>query len=155
MNEDKDIPGVVAPPPAIFALALVVGLGLDFLWPLPVLAGAARVVLGAVLIAAGAAVLALVVREFRRQGTSINPYRPTGALITGGPFRLSRNPAYVGLAVLCLGVAVAAGGAWTLASLVPALVLIHRGVVLREERYLERRFGDAYRRYRAQVRRWL
>ena len=80
--------------------------------------------------------------------------KPTTALVTTGPYRLSRNPGYLSLALIAGGVAVAAASLWTAAWLLVVLVVVDRAVIRREERYLEERFGDAYRRYRSATRRW-
>ncbi len=80
---------------------------------------------------------------------------PSSALVTSGPYRFTRNPMYLGMASLYAGIALAFGLLWSLALLLVVLVVIDRGVIAREERYLERRFGDEYRLYKQQVRRWL
>ncbi len=94
-------------------------------------------------------------RQFRRHNTSVKPHEPSTALITRGPYRYSRNPIYLALGLLYAGIGIAADSPWTLALLVPALVVMHYGVIIREERYLERKFADAYRRYKSTTRRWL
>ena len=78
--------------------------------------------------------------------------KATTSLVTAGPYRVSRNPIYVGYAFLQLGVALLADSAWVLATLPFVLLLLRQLVVLREERYLEAKFGQAYREYRARVR---
>jgi protein-S-isoprenylcysteine O-methyltransferase Ste14 len=92
---------------------------------------------------------------FRRAGTHINPGEPATTLVTTGPYRLSRNPGYLGMAFAYSGIAVLSGALWALALLLPTLFLIDRGVIRREERYLERTFGDEYLRYRSRTRRWI
>ena len=94
-------------------------------------------------------------RRFSGAGTAIPPYRPTTALVTDGPYRRSRNPIYLGMAFIYLGVV---SGTVSLGALVllPLVILVMEfGVIRREERYLETRFGAAYRSYRSQVRRWI
>jgi len=88
-------------------------------------------------------------------GTPADPRRPATALVTSGPFRLSRNPMYVARTMLYVGLALLANALWALLMLVPLLVVVQYGVVAREERYLARRFGAAYHAYRARVRCWL
>ncbi len=90
-----------------------------------------------------------------RAGTNVNPREPTTALVVSGPFRFSRNPLYVALTLMYAGLAVVANAFWVLVLLVPVLLVLHSGVVRREERYLEAKFGEAYRQYRARVRRYL
>jgi protein-S-isoprenylcysteine O-methyltransferase Ste14 len=84
----------------------------------------------------------------------VNPFKPARALATEGVYAYVRNPMYVGLALIVAGLGIALASDWTLVMLVPAMLLIHFGVVTREERYLEAKFGDAYRRYQAQVPRY-
>jgi len=90
-----------------------------------------------------------------RAGTNVRPDRPATALVTGGPFRFSRNPLYVSLIALYLGITLLFDALWPLILLIPVLAFVHWGIVLREERYLELKFGDAYRDYKTRVRRWI
>jgi protein-S-isoprenylcysteine O-methyltransferase Ste14 len=94
-------------------------------------------------------------RALSRAHTPVDPLKPTTALVTEGPFRYSRNPIYLALTLLYLGVALLINALWILLLVVPVLVVICYGVIAREEAYLARKFGDAYRQYTAQVRRWL
>jgi protein-S-isoprenylcysteine O-methyltransferase Ste14 len=94
-------------------------------------------------------------RVLSRAHTPVDPRRPTTALVTEGPFRYSRNPIYVALTLLYLGVAFLVNALWILLLAMPALVVLHYGVIAREEAYLARKFGTAYHQYTAQVRRWL
>ena len=107
------------------------------------------------LIALGIAVDIWFSVTLSRARTPVNPYSPTEALVTSGPYAFSRNPAYVGMAVIFVGIALAAEAPWALLALPLALLTIDRGVIQREEPYLERLFGDQYRGYRSRVRRWL
>lgn len=93
--------------------------------------------------------------RFRRAGTSIAPTKPTTALVTSGPYRLTRNPMYVGMACLYAGLALALGVIWALAVLPLVLLAVDRLVIVREERYLEGKFGEEYREYMRRARRWL
>jgi protein-S-isoprenylcysteine O-methyltransferase Ste14 len=90
----------------------------------------------------------------RRAQTNINPLRPTTSLVTSGPYRFSRNPLSVSLVVLYLGLSLKIDTLWPLLLLLPLLIVFHFGVIQREERYLERKFGDTYRHYRSAVPRW-
>ena len=100
--------------------------------------------------------LAIVtLRALSRAHTPVDPLKPTTALVTEGPFRYSRNPIYVALTLLYVGVALLINALGILLLVVPALVMLRYGVIAREEAYLTRKFGDAYRQYTAQVRRWL
>lgn len=158
MTETSDTAGVIAPPPLIALAAVLAGLALDWLMPAYVLTVLLtfelRLVLGVFLVAAGLALGIAGVRTFHRARTVVNPFKPSQALATGGIYVYVRNPMYVGMALLVAGIGIALASDWTLVMLVPAMLLIHFGVVVREERYLEAKFGDAYRRYKAHVPRY-
>ena len=151
--QTRDVPGVIAPPPLIYLGGLVAGLLLDRTWPLA--AVGARPVPGAALIVLGAVLMGLGIREFKRAGTDFKPYRPTVRLITTGPFRFTRNPLYLSLTLVYGGIALTVGSSWAFLLLAPVLGLIRYGVIAREERYLEAKFGTAYKSYKGSVRRWL
>ena len=155
MSEKKDTAGVLAPPPIIYLAFFVIGMELDYLWPVPLLPQPLQYILGAAIIAASALLVFTVFRAFSQAKTSIDPYKPTTAIISTGPFGRSRNPAYIALTLLFIGCAVAVDGLWLLAMVIPAIVTIHYFVVLREEAYLERKFGSEYLDYKAAVRRWI
>lgn len=154
MAAERDNPGVVAPPPLIYLAALLTGLGLEYLWPPTSLADEVGNPVGAGLVLSGLAVAVTAIRGFRRAGTNVEPWQPSTALVASGPYRYTRNPMYVGLTLIYLGVTAAFGALWMAAMLLPALVIMRYGVIAREERYMEAKFGDAYRDYKASVRRW-
>jgi protein-S-isoprenylcysteine O-methyltransferase Ste14 len=155
-SDRSDTPHVVAPPPVIFLAALVLGLVLHASQPLPVFTPslAARVV-GGCLILGGLALSGAVMRHFGCARTPVVPWQETRRLVVTGPYRFSRNPDYVGQALVVVGVGVLLAAPWVLLALVPALLVVRYGVIAREERYLERRFGEEYRRFCGRVRRWL
>lgn len=159
MNGDrKDNSGVRFPPPLIYVGVLAAGFVLQAWRPIAIAdgAGSAAVRLaGALLIAAGASISVSGVLAFRRAGTSPNPTKPTAALALDGPYRFTRNPMYLGLAVASAGIAAVFNALWPLVLLPVTVVLVTRLVIVREERYLDVRFGEEYRRYRARVRRWI
>jgi protein-S-isoprenylcysteine O-methyltransferase Ste14 len=156
ISDRPDIPHVFAPPPVIFAGALIAGLALQAVSPLPLLVSklVARVV-GGCMILVGLALSGAVMHHFSRVGTPVIPWQETRRLVVSGPYRFSRNPDYLGQALLAAGLALILAAPWALLALVPALLLVRYGVIAREERYLERRFGDEYRQFRRRVRRWL
>jgi protein-S-isoprenylcysteine O-methyltransferase Ste14 len=90
-----------------------------------------------------------------RAGVNPEPHQPTAALVTPGPFRYTRNPIYLTFTLFFAGFALLTRNLWLLPLLLAVLVVMHYGVITREERYLARRFGDAYHAYCARVRRWL
>jgi protein-S-isoprenylcysteine O-methyltransferase Ste14 len=157
MMAARDTPRVV-PPPLIVLGVIVVGLALDHLSPIGV-AGAVfsrstRAVIGGVLVVAAAWPMARALWRFRLVGTPTEPWKPTTALATGGIYRRTRNPMYQAFALFVLGFAFAFASDWMFLALPLGALLIHFGVVRREERYLGAKFGDAYREYRARVPRY-
>jgi len=93
--------------------------------------------------------------EMRRAGTHVDPRQQVTALVTQGPFRLTRNPLYLSLTLLYAGIALMVNSLWAILLLPGALIMIRYGVINREERYLERTFGEQYLSYKAKVRRWV
>ncbi len=154
-DSTRDTPGVITYPPLIYAAGLVIGYALHRLWPVAWLPRGWARLTGALLIGISAlpAVAALVVMT--RAHTSVDPHRPTTRLVTHGPFRYSRNPIYLAFTLAYVGVAAFVNGLMLLAPLPGVIAIMQRGVIEREERYLERKFGDSYRQYRARVRRWI
>lgn len=155
MADHQDHPGVITHPPFLYAGALVAGAALDWLVPLPMLAAGGGQVPGIVLIALGVALGGWCAVLFVRAGTNVPTHKPSTTVVTGGPYRLSRNPIYVALTAISAGIALWANSAWMLGLILPTLVIMRIGVIDREERYLEAKFGDDYRSYKARVRRWL
>ncbi|MEE4350533.1 MAG: isoprenylcysteine carboxylmethyltransferase family protein [Pacificimonas sp.] len=156
-KQEPDHPGVLAPPPLIFGVPLVAGLlfhifvGGDSLG----LPGLLRWPVGFVFIMGGLAIIGLAIERFLRAQTNPEPWKPATTVVADGIFARTRNPMYLGMAIAYLGAAFAAGSALALVLLVPTLILMDRGVIAREERYMERKFGEDYVRYKRSVRRWL
>ena len=149
---------VVARPPLLFVVALLLGLAADHLLPLAFAvpeAGPVHWTIAALLIVVGLAIMAAGIRDFSRGGTPVPTNQPTRALVTTGLHSWSRNPIYVGMFLVYDGIGVAARSPWTVILTLPLAITIRYGVVAREEAYLERRFPDAYRDYKSRVRRWL
>jgi protein-S-isoprenylcysteine O-methyltransferase Ste14 len=150
-----DTAGVIAPPPVIYALAIAVGVFLHRIQPLPFVPIALERAVGVPLVFAGVILFGWAIGTFHRAGTPAPPHHPTRAIVTDGPYRFTRNPIYIGFTLLHLGLAVWVNSLWVLVTLLPVLVVMHAGVILREERYLTRRFGHTYTEYAARVRRWI
>src|SRR5262249_52272450 len=135
----QDNPGVIAPPPLIGLVTLLLGLLADWLYPTHVLSGLIpwpiRGLIGAVVCVAGGALAVVARRTFQRIGTNVKPWEPTLKLATFGVYKKLRNPMYVGVFVLLFGLALVLASDWLLLLIVPSALLIHFGVVLREERY--------------------
>ena len=150
-----DHPQVISRPPRIMLSFLLLGALLDFLWPLAQIPPLARYGIGGPLLLAGFWLIARAMGGLRRAGTPVETCRPTLDLVTGGLYRFSRNPIYLAGFLLYLGIGNLAGSGWTLALFPVFFLVIRNGVVLREERYLEGRFGAPYRHYKTTTHRWL
>jgi len=153
-----EVAGVIAPPPLIYAAGFGLGFLLDRMRPaalLPARTRGPRRAAGGALIAAGAGMSAWAVRTMVRAGTGPNPRHPATALVVDGPFQYTRNPLYLSLTAIYLGIALLRNALWPVLMLPAVLAVIRRGVIEREERYLLSRFGESYRAYQARVRRWV
>jgi protein-S-isoprenylcysteine O-methyltransferase Ste14 len=154
-REAPDNPGVIAPPPLIYAGALAIGLLVNRLYPIAFLPRGLSRVLGWPLIVGGLVIGSLGFREMKRAGTNVDPREPTTAIVTEGPYRFTRNPLYLCLTLVYAGISALANALWAVLLLPGVLAVMRRGVIEREERYLERKFGDEYVNYKARVRRWI
>ena len=153
-----DRSGVRLPPPLLFIAGLAVGFGIKKVSPLPILPvtlGVVTSVLGWVFVALALLLVISALLTFRSVGTSPNPTAPTRALALRGPYGITRNPMYLGLALLSAGICLVANALWPLLLLPAVLLILQRKVIDREERYLEAKFGREYLDYKARVRRWL
>jgi len=149
-SRDRETADIVAPGPWIAFGALALGLALDAMFWIGMLAKVAsplRSPLALLLVAFGGWMVFRANVAFRRAGTAFQPWVPTQSLATGDVYAWTRNPMYQGFLILVLGLAILFRSDWTLLLLPAAAMLVHYGVVLREERYLARRFGDPYRSY--------
>jgi protein-S-isoprenylcysteine O-methyltransferase Ste14 len=150
-----DAPGVLVFPPLLAVGVLLVGVGAHLLHPEPLSARLPMRIAGAACAASAIGIVAAARSEMIRAGTNVNPRLPSTAIVTAGPYRFTRNPMYLSLCLLNLGIGL------ILRDLTPVLLTLglagalHFGAIVREERYLERKFGGAFVEYRRRVRRWL
>ncbi len=151
----SDVAGVPVPPPLIFVAGLAAGGVAELVrstsgpaWPI-------SATIGAVGVLAWLALDGMASLRFKRAGTPVIPFKPTTALVVDGPYRMSRNPIYLGMAALYVGLAFLLGLMWALLFLPFVLVAIDRLIIAREEPYLERKFGQEYVEYKKRVRRWI
>ena len=155
MSSERDVAGVPVPPPLIYIAGLAAGGLVELVrsttgppWPISV----------AILVAGVLAFMALAggaVRRFRQAGTTENPFKPSTALVFDGPYRFTRNPMYLGMAAVYVGLAFVLGLMWAFVFLQLVLIAVDRLVIAREEPYLERKFGEEYVAYKRRVRRWI
>ena len=154
MADTADTANVIVRPPIAWALAVLAGLALNWLMPLPFLPAAVSAGwLGAIVFAL--ALVAWAITTMTRAGSNVPTNLPSTTIVETGPYRFTRNPIYLGMVLGLIGLAIAFNSLWLLITLAPFALVIRYGVITREEAYLERKFGDVYRHYRARVRRWL
>ncbi|WP_104667339.1 methyltransferase family protein [Ensifer adhaerens] len=155
-GQAPDSSGAVVHPPVAWVLSVGGGLVLDRLYPLPFVPEMVQgVLVGGIVFLAGLALLIWAAMTFGRAGTEIQIHRPTSTIVEAGPYRFTRNPIYMGMFLGLIGFSIVFDSLWLLILLAPFYLVIRHGVVAREEAYLERKFGDVYRAYKARVRRWL
>jgi protein-S-isoprenylcysteine O-methyltransferase Ste14 len=149
--------GVRFPPPFVYALGILAGWLIDRRWRWAITDHATtwRPILAAVLILAWLALFLAAATRFRRAGTSLIPNKPASAFVVSGPYRFTRNPMYVSLVALYLGVTFILNSWWPVVLLPVVLIVIQTTVIAREERYLRERFPVEYPAYCSRVRRWL
>lgn len=146
---------VIALPPVIYGAALGLGLLIHFIHPARFFPQMPARWLGILLMLVSILMVGSAIRALGRAGTTFDVRKPTTAIATDGAFRFSRNPMYLAATLLYLGIASLVNSLWLLFLVVPALLVMQRGVVEREEQYLERKFGEEYLRYKSRVRRWI
>lgn len=156
MTDPADTANVVIRPPIAWALAVLAGLAMQWVVSLPFMpASVPAGWVGGMVFVLALALIAWAIATITRAGSNVPTGMPTTTIVEAGPYRFTRNPIYLGMFLGLVGLAIAFDSLWLLATLVPFALVIRYGVVAREEAYLERKFGDAYRHYRARVRRWL
>ncbi|MDZ4806555.1 MAG: isoprenylcysteine carboxylmethyltransferase family protein [Candidatus Eisenbacteria bacterium] len=151
----NDHPAVIVHPPFLYLGALALLVALHLAVPMPIVGSRVLFIPGFALMMVGVALVGWGRRTMRAGGTNINPKEPAIVIVSGGPFRFTRNPLYVGISLIFVGATLVLNE-WIGVSLFVMIVMVmHFGVVLREERYLEAKFGRPYLEYKARVRRWI
>lgn len=153
----RDGAAVAVPPPLVYLGAVILGLGLQaFVWPLPLgLPTGLRVAAALASAALGVWLIAAAFGLFRNTGQDPKPWEPTPEIIASGVYRFTRNPMYLGMALLQVAIGVGLANGWILVLLPLVLGGVYASAIRHEEAYLERKFGEGYRAYKASVRRWL
>jgi len=153
----KDHPGVYFPPPLLYVAIFLISIAIQKQLPLPVMFFQTNVafISGVILLVLGLAIpLPAVIRFFKTRNTLVT-IKPANSLQTAGIYTISRNPMYLGLLILYVGIAFLKGSLWTF-MFIPVVILgITYLVIVKEEKYLSRAFGDNYVEYRKRVRRWI
>jgi protein-S-isoprenylcysteine O-methyltransferase Ste14 len=154
-ENDSKGPGVKLPPPLVFVLALAVSAVMHSLWPVGLSDSVILRYLGVTLCVLAVVALIAIGLMFHRHKTSIKPWQPTTTVMSHGPYAFSRNPIYLGFCFIAAGIGLAQNSLWMTLSFLPAALIVFHTAIAREEKYLEKKFGEEYRRYREKVRRWL
>jgi protein-S-isoprenylcysteine O-methyltransferase Ste14 len=155
VEDDKKGPAVKVPPPLIFLTFLLIAYGIEQYLPFEMGQSPILWAISVGTITMGLATILHVAIMFRRAKTSIEPWKPTSAIITQGIYAYSRNPIYAGLCFVQIGLGFYLNSLWVVFSFLPAAILINHLVIKREECYLESKFGNEYLNYKERVRRWL
>ena len=153
--KQPDHAGVAFHPPLLLLASLGVGFLLRWLVPHPVLAAPASATIGPVVVALSFGVFIWALVTMLRGHASIPTNTPTEAIVTDGPYRLSRNPIYLSMILLQVGVGIWTASLWFFILAAVCVALLTWGVIRREERYLTRKFGNEYLSYKSNVRRWI
>jgi len=152
----SDNPGVIAFPPLIWLMNAVISVLVHFfLIQLPIASYRASLVCGIVLLILAPTLALSALVTMKTAGTNVNPAKPALTIVRGGPFRFTRNPMYLALCLLQVALGFFLNDWITLLFVVPLALILHYGVVLREERYLTAKFGEPYLELKRDVRRWL
>ncbi|MEE1612955.1 methyltransferase family protein [Microvirga sp. CF3016] len=156
MADTADTAQVLIRPPLAWGLAVLAGLSLHWLVPLPFLPATVPAAwLGTAVFVLALALVVWAIVTMSRAGSNVPTNRPTTTIVENGPYRFTRNPIYLGMFLGLIGLGIAFDNLWLLIMLVLFVIVIRYGVVAREEAYLDRKFGDSYRVYHSRVRRWL
>lgn len=154
-DDDTHGPNIRLHPPIIYAISILSGIGLDNTWRLPMPYGIHGTLYGGITLGIMFLIAGWSLFRFNHAGTDVRPDKPDNALITSGPYRYTRNPLYIALTLVQVSVALWYNNLWILLLVVPSLIVITRYAIAREERYLEKLFGQQYLDYKQRVRRWL
>jgi protein-S-isoprenylcysteine O-methyltransferase Ste14 len=150
----KDTPNVIARPPLIYLVFILGGILLQKIIPTQIIPNDMHY-FGYVLIVLGVSIVGISIKQFNKAGTTFKVEKPSTSIVKTGLYRFSRNPIYIGLSLIYLGVGIAANNIWIVILLIPILIIVHYGVILREEQYLEKKFAKEYLTYKSRVRRWI
>lgn len=154
-TSQKDNPGVIVWPPLLFAATLLFGCLLHLVFPVRLLPPLLSRIAGSLIVLAAGVIALWAERVMKAAGTNVRPDKPATAIVTTGPFRFTRNPLYLSLCALQLGIALLINGVMPVVFLLPLILVLHFGVVKREERYLAVKFGDDYLSFKNRTHRWL
>jgi protein-S-isoprenylcysteine O-methyltransferase Ste14 len=158
MTTEKDTPNVIAPPPLIFLSGLLLSGIVQWFYPFYIFSAEYLIysrIAGILLAVSGFRIILTAHLKMKKAQTNIEPWKPTNSIISEGIYSYSRNPIYMAMIMIFYGIKFFFNSVWFTPALILVLLVIHFGVILREEKYLEGKFGDEYLNYKNRVRRWL
>ena len=157
MNIEKDKSGasVKFPPPLVFLALMLAAYGVHHFWPMHLGSLSGFKHIGVVIVMLGVCIVILAIRSFKRAETNIEPWKPTTKIVSTGIFAYSRNPMYVALCFISIGIGIFFNSIWILLSFMPSAVIVYYIAIKKEEAYLEEKFAEDYVHYKNNVRRWL
>jgi protein-S-isoprenylcysteine O-methyltransferase Ste14 len=155
MKSKEDSAHILAAPPFFFIIPLLIGVVLEYLIPTKIFSTLASIIIGLLFSWASLPYFILSLKSFFKAKTTFDARNSTTSLVTTGIYKISRNPAYLSLVLLYIGISFLINSIWILILVVPAFYSIQKFCIEREEKYLEGKFGDPYRAYKKQVRRWI
>jgi protein-S-isoprenylcysteine O-methyltransferase Ste14 len=155
MKSKEDSAHILAAPPFFFIIPLLIGVVLEYLIPKKIFSTVASIIIGLIFSWASLPFFILSLKSFFKSKTTFDARNSTTSLVTRGIYKISRNPAYLSLVLLYIGISFLINSVWILILVVPAFYSIQKFCIEREEKYLEGKFGDQYLAYKKQVRRWI
>jgi protein-S-isoprenylcysteine O-methyltransferase Ste14 len=155
MFNSNDAPDVKIIPPLVYLAGIIIGFLLSIWMPTNMVRNSVAWTVGGVVFFCGAVLAGSAISNFKGVGTTVRPDRAASTLVIAGPYKVTRNPMYLGLALVYLGITIADQSIWALILLPVVLVIIQRWAIEPEEAFLEKRFGANYINYKGRVRRWL
>ena len=155
MSEVINGPGIPLPTPIFYIVALIIGIGLNYLVPISFIPNIWSYIVGIPLIVISFIMMPPILKRFKKAGTPFKVREPATALVTDGAYKYSRNPGYVSLTLLYIGLGIVFDNFWVLLLLIPVLLLVDIWIIRKEESNLEEIFGEQYLQYKSSVRRWL
>jgi protein-S-isoprenylcysteine O-methyltransferase Ste14 len=150
-----DHPRVIAPPPLIVLVFIAAGTAAGLIYKLPFIEGGARYITGAALVVLSVIITSSALFKMKRAGTNVDARKPVTTIVTGGIYSFTRNPMYVSLVIFLAAVSILLNNLWIMILIPLFIAVMRRGVIEREERYLEEKFGAQYTEYKSRVRRWI
>ena len=154
-KKSSESAGAVVPPPLIALAIIALGVGLGVTWPAKIVPTPWQYIVGGVIIIAALLLATNAFRNFGQAKTPVPTYRTPTTLVTSGVYAITRNPIYLSMMLLIMGLGVTLDNVWLLLLAAVFQQIIRWGVIAREEKYLEAKFGEEYRTFKEQTRRWI